>query len=354
MASTPTLKRDPVSSIFYMHWTERTERGKPGRSRRQSTGTQDLAAAQQFLARYLLLDGTQEVASVVTVAELWALYDEKHVQKHVAAPETMTWAWKNLEAHFGALRVSDVSQDTVDAYETKRGRGTIGRPSTPSTIRRELNALRACFNWCADPKRKILRPDERPLFDLPPEGEAADRWLRREEVDALKAAAAAPGRMGRGERFLWLALETAGRSEAIRELTWDRVDFETRTIDLNRPGRRKTKKRRAVVPISKALEPVLRRMYEERITDLVLDTDAPVRKPLASIAARAKVAGVTPHVLRHTAATHMARRGVPLFIIAKVLGNSLAMVERVYAKHSPDDLRVAVDTISGDDIGAGK
>jgi integrase len=51
--------------------------------------------------------------------------------------------------------------------------------------------------------------------------------------------------------------------------------------------------------------------------------------------------------MRHTAATHMARRGVPLFIIAKALGNSLQMVEKVYSHHSPDDLRAAVEAISG-------
>jgi hypothetical protein len=43
----------------------------------------------------------------------------------------------------------------------------------------------------------------------------------------------------------------------------------------------------------------------------------------------------------------MARRGVPLWTIAKVLANTLAMVERVYAKHAPDDLRDAVGMISG-------
>ena len=197
-----------------------------------------------------------------------------------------------------------------------------------------------------------------PVFDLPPDSEPNDRWLRTEEIDRLKQEAAkgagAGERMTRGERFLWLGLETAARSEAIRQLTWDRVDWETKTIDFNVPGRKRTKKRRVVVPISQALWPVLRRMYEERVNDYVLDTDSEVGRLLERIATRAGIADVTPHVLRHTAATHMARRGVPLWIIAKVLGNTLAMVERVYAKHAPDDLRAAVDTISGEDIGAGK
>jgi integrase len=160
--------------------------------------------------------------------------------------------------------------------------------------------------------------------------------------------------MTRGERFLWLGLETGARSEAIRQLTWDRVDWETKTIDFNVPGRKRTKKRRAVVPISQALMPVLKRMYEQRNSDLVLDTESELARLINRIADRAGIAGVTPHVLRHTAATHMARRGVPLWIVAKVLGDTIATVERIYAKHAPEDLRGAVDQISGEVVGVGK
>ena len=350
MASTPTLKRDKVSGIYYMHWTEHVAKGKPGRSKRQSTGTAELAAAQQYLGRYLLLDGAQAVGGVVTVAELWDVYVEKHAKKNTVAPDMFTKSWNNLGKHFGALKPSDVSQDVVDTYVDKRERGAIGRPSVQATVRRELGLLRACFNWCASPKRKILKREEVPVFDLPPDSEPSDRWLRTEEIDKLKATAAAlsavEGRMTRGERFLWLGLETAGRSEAIRELTWDRVDWETKVIDLNVPGRRRTKKRRAVVPISQALEPVLRRMYAERVNDLVLDSDSEVGKLLRNIADRAGIADVTPHVLRHTTATHMARRGVPLWIIAKFLADTLATVERIYAKHCPDDLRTAAEVMA--------
>src|SRR5690606_28077362 len=136
---------------------------------------------------------------------------------------------------------------------------------------------------------------------------------------------------------------------------------------LDVPGRKKTKKSRATVPISKALRPVLERAYEERTFTVpararkpaqtrtmthVLDNGARVWSMIQLIAIEAgfggkrpkvlrtekpKATGISPHVLRHTAATHMARRGVPLWIIAKILGNSVRMVEKVYAKHAPDD-----------------
>ena len=350
---TPTLRRHD-NGIIFMHWTEQTAPGQRGRSKRRTTGTADMDAAKRFLGKFLLLDQAEPATNGnLTVADCWTVYDAKHIQKHVAAPDTLAFSWKNLEPHFGLLMVSQVSQDTVDSYELKRARGQIGRPAKASTVRRELNALRGCFNWCAEPKRGILAKDMLPAFDLPPEGDPNDRWLRADEIERLFRAAVrvsrrmdGGGRMGRGERFLWLALETAGRSEALRQLTWDRVDFDTRTIDLNKPGRKKTKKRRAVVPISAALLPALQCMHRERVNNHVLDNEAPVWKLIERIARRAEVPDVSPHVLRHTAATHMARRGVPLWLVAKVLGNSLQMTERVYAKHCPEDLRVAVDTIS--------
>ena len=360
MSKVPELRHDPDTGVIYMHWTKPSgERGKRGRSKRLSTGTREMVAAKAFLGRWLLLEQEQPVPDPEkepTISELWKFYDEKHIQKNVAAPASLAECWKNLEAHFGSSTVSQVSQDTVDAYEQKRRSGRIGRGAGNGTIRKELAALRACLNWCADPKRRILNATKLPMFDLPPDGEPRDRWLRTPEIKKLLEAAnevsrKMGNRMGRGERFCWLALETAARAEAIRQLTWDRVDFEQWTIDYNVPGRRLTKKRRTVVPVSQALREPLLRMYAERLADdgHVLDTDAEVWKLVKTIAANAGLIDVSPHVLRHTAATHMARRGVPLWLIAKVLGNTLAMVERVYAKHCPDDLRNAVDMISNTD-----
>ena len=61
---------------------------------------------------------------------------------------------------------------------------------------------------------------------------------------------------------------------------------------------------------------------------------------------RAKLSNVTPNVLRHTAATWMVQRGVPFEMVAKFLGNSKEMVERVYGHHSPEWLRLAANALS--------
>ena len=361
--SIPSLDKAD-NGVFYAKWTD----GR--RSKRRSMGTRDAATAQARFAQWLLMGGTTErpaePAKTYTVADLWAVYEAQHVKPRVVSSATHDWSWKNLKAHFGALTLDKVS-DAVPPYVAKRERGQIGRPAKSATIRRELALLRACFNWCASPKERkaLIGLGDVPGFALPAEAEPRDRWLREDEIARLLAAAAAArggDRLSRVERFLWLALETAGRKQALLDLTWGRVDFETNVIHLALPGRKQTKKRRASVPISKALRPVLERAYQERSGDRVLDHGGEVWAAVQSVAAAAgfgppqgprltrtkpKATGISPHVMRHTAATLMARRGVPLFIVAKILGDTIATVEKSYAKHCPDDLREAVDMISG-------
>lgn len=339
--------RQHDNEVWYVHWLE----GR--RSRRVSTRKKTEVAAQNFLAHWILGASADRAEETIKfpVSELWSLYLTKHVEKNNACIRTAESIWKNLSPHFGHLTLPDVEK-AVDTYIEKRKAGTIGScPGAPATIRHELSRLKACFAWCAKPKQKIVKLGDVPVFDLPPDSEARDRWLRTEEIQKLMDAAAKlrdGERLSRGERFLWLALETATRLQAALDLTWDRVDFEMGVIHFNVPGRKKTKKRRTSVPISAALRPVLVRGFEERENDLVLDNGAlTIWRRVKRIAKEAKVDGVSPHVLRHTAATHMLRRGVPVWQVAGVLGVTVQMIEKSYGHHVPDGLLGAVDLISG-------
>lgn len=344
--STPKLKKDPVTGIQYIHWSD----GR--RSKRVSTGERDEKNAELFMAHWLLgrRAAPADVIDELAFKHLWATYCERH---EVASAVSREKHGRNLLAHFGDLKPSEINSDTVwaekDGYVVRRERGLIGSKAKRSSIRRELVGLRACLNWCADPKRKLIEKSTVPAFELPEDGEPRDRWLRAEEIQACITAAAEMrrgDRLSRGEIFLWLALETGARKQAILDLTWDRVDFDLGAIQYNVPGRKKTNKRRANPPISPALRPVLERAFAERRNDRVIESSGGIPAALARIGKRAGVKGLTPHVCRHTAATHMARRGVPMWKIGGVLGNSATIVEKVYAKHTPDGLRDAIGTVT--------
>jgi integrase len=325
--------RPNASGVYYIHWSENR------RSKRQSTGTKEVGAASAFLDEWLRLATAKGAPEALTCRDLWeAKYGGPREQERVR------YAWANMEPVFGDLRPAEATQERLDDYAASRAAGRIGKKAaSPSTIRLEMSLLRASWNHAVT-RRKIATTDLPVLDPLPDPSPPRDRWLKDAEVKRLFEAAKGRDRI---EMFLWLALETGARRTAILELRWEQVDWETGVIHYLPAGQAQSKKRRASVPISAALRPVLLRAYEERTTPYVLGRPTPIRDALNAVAAAAGVKGVTPHVLRHTAATRMARAGVPLWLIAKVLGNTVEQVENVYAKHSPEMLVSAVEAISG-------
>jgi len=350
MSSIPTLKRHG-NGVYYVHWTE----GR--RSLRVSTRAKSVDAAKAFLAEWLTLEREDKTEHGVlpTFNECWSQYTTAHPPPDESA--IPLWA-KNLKTHFGELTPDKITDEEAQKYLRLRQEGKIGRRSVPGSVRSELAMLCACLNWCSGRRTKRGRlKKSAALFpetvlhdiELPPPSPPRDRWLRTNEVKALLDAFVAErvnGKLSAVEIFTWIALETASRRTAIRQLTWDRVDFEIGTIDFNKPGRAITTKKRGTPPISAALSEVLTRAYAERTQNLVIDPACNINAVLKKVGTRAGVEGVTPHVLRHTAATHMARNSISLWKIAGVLANTAAVVERVYAKHTPDGLTDAVAAIS--------
>jgi integrase len=345
--------RQHDNGVFYIHWTE----GR--RSKRESTGQEEETAAQIYLGEWLKGEAAErgEAAQTYLVSDLLPLYSNALERK---GSDPRTHSINNLLAHFGPLTLAQVAigpdgETKVDEYIDLRAEGEIGRcPAAPATIRTELGILKSCFNWCAEPKRKLIKPADVPVFDLPPDSPPRDRWLRAEQIVAFTAAAAelvAAGEIPeQAEWFCWLALETGARRGAILQLSKKRIDFDVGLIDYRLPGARVTRKRRAVVPISKSLRPVLQRAYNKAPGETLFEGTHYSRfyQHMRKIAKHAKIEiKVGPHVMRHTAATHMLRNGVAIWIVAGVLGDTIATVERVYGHHIPSDLSQGVESIFG-------
>ncbi len=98
-------------------------------------------------------------------------------------------------------------------------------------------------------------------------------------------------------------------------------------------------KRRPKVPMSPTLAESLRRAHEvSESTYVVSYRGQPilaVKTGLVAAAKRAGVAGVTAHVLRHTAGTLLAKAGVPLWIIGQLLGQSQTATTERYVHFTP-------------------
>jgi integrase len=336
----PRLERND-SGFYEVRWTE------AGRTKRVSTRTADAVEAADFFATWRRgLNREKEARDAATVRAVLASYFTEHVYKKVVGQGTAEIARKHLLSHFADMDPADIHPSDVRAYTKARQAGEIGRVCQPPTVRRELGVLVAALHHAVAEKR--LKRADVPSIPLPEASVPRDRWLTEDEVRLLLDTAHGldrAGRLNRAYRFAMLAYYTAARKRAIETLTWDQVDWDTGMIRLALRGARQTKKRRPDVPMHPALRAVLERAFTERESAFVLDHAGNARKAFETVVAKAGLADVTPHVMRHTAATHMLRRRVPLWQVAGILGDTEATVQRTYGHHVPEALREAVEVL---------
>lgn len=289
------------------------------------------------------------------ISEALALYAERRGRK-VKARATLGYAGARLLEFWGDQMVADIDEEAVESYRRFRMTGGGGRrPVRESTADRELVVLRAAILALHQMGKLTRLPGFPPLGGHPGRSFA----LTEEQVDRLLAAAddAAPHL----RLFVYLAAFTAGRAAALLELTWDQVTLgEKPVVELNPAGRRQTAKTRATVPATKRLAAALAAARATAEAAGALDLPVihwrghgvrSVRKGFRALALAAgfQVAGkskLTPHVLRHTAATLMAARGAPLAQIAGFLGQSVQRTTERYIHWTPgylDQARAALD-----------
>jgi integrase len=156
--------------------------------------------------------------------------------------------------------------------------------------------------------------------------------------------------------FVVLAFATAGRTRAILELTWDRVDFDAGTIDLRLEARQNplskaSQKNRAKVPMNNLARAALLEAHAIAITDHVIEWEeapvASIRTGFMAACRRAGLSGVTPHALRHTAASLALDADQPMELIARFLGHrDVGTTARIYARPSTAKLKGVADAVN--------
>lgn len=297
-----------------------------GSGRRVSLRTADRLEAERRL-NDLLRSKDRKTETVAGIVDLY-------LKEKVDAPSypSMLFQWKNALPHFGHLRPDQITRQICREYAAKR------KGASNSTIRKEIGIVRAAVRWHS--------PQAPAVFELPPNPPPKDRYLTREEYDRLLAEC----HDHHLRLYVMLAIATAGRKSAILELTWDRVDFDSGLIHLGTGEKRV--KGRATVPMTRTVREALLNAQKGAITERVIEYGGHgvknIVKAFRAACKRAGLDGVTPHTLRHSAASWMAMSGVSMAEIAAYLGHTDSRItERVYAKFSPDYLRKAAEALEG-------
>lgn len=320
-----------ANGVWRIVWTEARV------TRSHSTGEATQAGAALYLARWLEARERAAEPADSTVAAVLA-YHLEEARPRVADPARLEHGAKPLVRHLGHKIAAGLRPLDSRGYAKARGAEGAG----PGTVGYELRQLRAALRL-AHAEGLI---DTLPAVKPPPRPEPKSRWLGRQEAARLLEACTAQHL----RLFVALAMHTGARSGAIRGLTWDRVDLDRRLIDYGDPTKARTKKGRAVVPINATLAAILGAARPEAGGHVVAWRGRPIgdpRRAFAAAAARAGLAHVTPHTLRHSVATWLDGEGVDVRQVAAVLGHADSRTtERVYIKRRAESLRGAVEALA--------
>jgi integrase len=235
-----------------------------------------------------------------------------------------------------------------------------GKPIAASTAKRELVTLIAACNFCYENK-KLDRPPRG--FELPQVVERRERFLERGELARLLAGALGwDSRTGKRNkfrinrhlaRFILVGYYTGTRHDAILSLGWMRsvnggwFDLNSGVLYRRPQDAIETNKTRKPCPIPDELMRHLRR-WKRLTTRYAIERDGkPIESQLRRSWKGARIlagldADVTPHILKHTCATHWLQNGRSTWDLAGFLGTSEATIRKTYGHHAQKHIRTVL------------
>ena len=334
-------------------------------------GVERVGDAERALAAYIAEKWDRPAGesdpSRVLVADVLALYSRDRGPTLKAEPATMRGFVTHLLAWWGESALADVRRSSCAAYVKHRTgqeirHGATGRKVSDQTARRELELLSAAIGYY-DKEYHLTR---RPAVVLPEKAESQREALTRKEAARLLWASMGwswdgahwirPSTCARSNRmhmrrFILIGLYTGSRADVIKRLRWSEsladpwVDLDAGIIYRRGRGERESRtKRRPLVKLPRRLLAHMRRWQAidakaERATVLHFGGAevGSVRTGFAGCGASAGLPPtVTPHWLRHTAATWLMEAGVDTWEASGYLGMTAATLEKHYGHHRPD------------------
>lgn len=313
------------------------------------------------------VEARQEERQALTVADIINAY---LADGPAAKPDKKTSSWvtdrSNLDRHARPLLGSKLARALVKAdierwhravaageTATDERTGAHGRALVrggKGTAARALAVLAAMFAWAVE---RGLIPNNPARGVRAFRGEKRERFLSIEELarlgETLAAMVASHELNPKVAAIIKLLAFTGCRKSEITSLQWSFVRTEHGCIELTDT---KTGARR--VPLSAAALDVLAALPREdgqpwvfpaeRISAgcYVLNYDTWQR-----VAARAGLAGVRLHDLRHSFASAAVAGGASLWLTAKLLGHRQSRTTERYAHFADDPIRAAADAVAG-------
>jgi site-specific recombinase XerD len=225
------------------------------------------------------------------------------------------------------------------------------RGAAPSTVGRKLASLRAFYRCLRD--HGAIEQNPADLLTSPKRPQRLPKVLKPEEVARMLDRIPATTPLELRDRALFeLAYASGLRSEELVSLDVGSIDFDAEEVRVEGKGG-KTRVvptgEHALAAVTRYLErarPALRAGDEEPALFLSKSgkrlSTSDVRRRLRAWARHAQLsAGVSPHWLRHSFATHLLEGGADLRAIQEMLGHASLSTTQIYTRVESQRLRSA-------------
>ncbi|HKO38840.1 MAG TPA: tyrosine recombinase XerC [Solirubrobacterales bacterium] len=243
------------------------------------------------------------------------------------------------------LSPADVRHRDVRRY----GAGLSSAGAAPATVARKLAAIRGLYGYLVRTERVGANPAE--LVSSPKRSEKLPHVLTTEQMRSLleRIPAHTPLEL-RDRAMLELAYSCGLRCEEIVNLDEGALDFETEQLRVMGKG---SKER--LLPVGEPAQRALRRYLDKGRRALAVDpreralflsksgrrlSNSDITRRLGLWTREAALAaGVSPHSLRHSFATHLLEGGADLRTIQELLGHASISTTQVYTRVDAARLR---------------
>lgn len=322
-----------------------------------------LRGAEQYERdiRNALADGTYGKRTDEVVTTLGA-FRERYFSDHVAklkpssqAAQETIWRVSLLPARLEAKRdttLADVPLARIDSEVlAKLTRSLLQeRKLSPKSVNNALSALRTALDRAYAWK---LIPAVPPVEWLSVPQQKFDFFTFEEAARLVKV----------GNPMVVMALKTGMRIGELLALTWANVSLEERTVTVARSvfwnkgvaheGGTKTGAVRSLRLTGEVVDALSRHQPDARKRKGYVFTNAHGRqlartackRPLWKVQTTAGVRHTGWHVCRHTFASHLVMKGVPLAAVQLLMGHTTIQMTMRYAHLAPDHLRSAMEVL---------
>ena len=237
----------------------------------------------------------------------------------------------------GIEDISEITQKTIKSYVREMSGWYV-----KSSISRKLSALRGFFSFAAE--LGIISGNPMKAIKGVTAPRPLPKAVSQETINRMFDIAKASKTPERDTLIFELLYGAGLRISELVALKWDDIDLESRWLVVTGKG---DKERR--VPFGRFAAEALGRMSAKygRESDYILPDESGVKsinvrtvhRIVTGIAKTAGAFSVTPHVLRHSCATHMLEGGASLKFIQEFLGHENLSTTQIYLSISASRMK---------------